>query len=348
MCRSRSGALVCAAPALAQRPRPDRPYRGLFGGNGADPNSTQALDLNVSLSGAYDDNVLASARRSAHRPALSESGNYERRHPLARLHQEGRPRDVRLHRRHARTATTRPSSQMNGTDSFASVGVSAKLSRRPRHPRHRERELPAVLFAGGHSRPAGGAGRRGAHHLGLPAGSRTRHSPSPRRPRSTTSVTARSSLSADYRVRLHDYRASAAALRQLGCGRLGYSYKLNSRTSMRLGYHYSNYDNTVSGVNQPHRSHDITFGMDYTEPLSPRAAMTLGFSVGTSLYTRVPLEGAAVGSVYVEQPVPGDRKRPRDPAVQPELVGQPRLHTVATICPGVSRARSSRTRCRPA
>ncbi len=28
---------VCAPLAHAQRPRPDRPYRGLFGGNGAEP-----------------------------------------------------------------------------------------------------------------------------------------------------------------------------------------------------------------------------------------------------------------------------------------------------------------------
>ncbi len=56
--------MVCTAAGAqtgqsGQTYRPERPYRGLFGGNAADPNSRQNLDLTVSFYGAYDDNVLA-------------------------------------------------------------------------------------------------------------------------------------------------------------------------------------------------------------------------------------------------------------------------------------------------
>ncbi len=52
-----AGALVIAAPAAAQLPRPERPYRGLFGGGVGD--TEQSLTLNVQLAGGYDDNIFA-------------------------------------------------------------------------------------------------------------------------------------------------------------------------------------------------------------------------------------------------------------------------------------------------
>ncbi len=53
-----SVSLLCgASSAHGQTPRPERPYRGLFGG-GVD-GSNQLLTANTSLGGGYDDNVLA-------------------------------------------------------------------------------------------------------------------------------------------------------------------------------------------------------------------------------------------------------------------------------------------------
>ena len=54
-----SASVLLAAPAAAQMapPRAERPYRGLFGGGVG--NAEQLLDVNMSLGGGYDDNVLA-------------------------------------------------------------------------------------------------------------------------------------------------------------------------------------------------------------------------------------------------------------------------------------------------
>jgi hypothetical protein len=58
-------AVVCVGlgtslPAAAQTPRPERPYRGLFGSGVADVGSS--LVLSVSLGGGYDTNVIAETR----------------------------------------------------------------------------------------------------------------------------------------------------------------------------------------------------------------------------------------------------------------------------------------------
>ncbi|MGQ0734872.1 MAG: hypothetical protein ACT4QD_14610 [Acidobacteriota bacterium] len=54
--------LTLAVPVLAQAPRPERPYRGLFGGRTGE--TTQSLSATVSLSGGYDNNLAADVRGS--------------------------------------------------------------------------------------------------------------------------------------------------------------------------------------------------------------------------------------------------------------------------------------------
>jgi hypothetical protein len=49
--------LVGSSPALAQAPRPERPYRGLFGSGTGD--AGQLLTATVTAGGGYDDNILA-------------------------------------------------------------------------------------------------------------------------------------------------------------------------------------------------------------------------------------------------------------------------------------------------
>ena len=121
--------VVCAAPAHAQRPRPDRPYRGLFGGNGGDPNSTQQLDLNLSLFGAYDQNILADTGQIGIDPRFQRSGNvdngtlsldYTRRAGRATVDFTG-----------GTSYRYYPSSgEMSGSSWFMSGGLSTKLSPR--------------------------------------------------------------------------------------------------------------------------------------------------------------------------------------------------------------------------
>jgi hypothetical protein len=65
------GLLVLGAvPADAQLPRPERPYRGLFGGGTG--NWEQSLVANASLGGGWDDNLVADARGGTGRPRASD------------------------------------------------------------------------------------------------------------------------------------------------------------------------------------------------------------------------------------------------------------------------------------
>lgn len=62
--------LMCVVSASAQTPRPERPYRGLFGGGIGD--TEQLLTASASFGGGYDDNLLADARGENSRPQRSD------------------------------------------------------------------------------------------------------------------------------------------------------------------------------------------------------------------------------------------------------------------------------------
>jgi hypothetical protein len=57
-----------ATPLWAQLPRPERPYRGLFGSTGT-VDAEQTLTLNASVGAGYDDNLVAEARGGTARPS---------------------------------------------------------------------------------------------------------------------------------------------------------------------------------------------------------------------------------------------------------------------------------------
>src|SRR5262245_32576705 len=54
----------CATSALAQTPRPNRPYRGLFGGGVA--NTEQLLTVSFGAAAGYDDDVLLGQSGGTH------------------------------------------------------------------------------------------------------------------------------------------------------------------------------------------------------------------------------------------------------------------------------------------
>jgi hypothetical protein len=270
---------VCAAPASAQRPRPDRPYRGLFGGNGADPNSAQQLDLNVSLSAAYDDNVLASTGQIGIDPRFQQSGNYE--NGTISLDYTRRGKRATIDFTGGGSYRYYPSSgEMNGYSSFASVGVSAKLS--PMTDVKATESASYLPFYSLGAIPGGTPGQITPILSDYPLVQDSAISVS-----SSASidhrVTQRASFSADYLAQYTKYRASDRTYDNWTAGG-GYGYKLSGRTSMRLGYHYVRSGYLIAGVSQPTEGHNLDFGMDYTKPLSPSRAMTFGFTVGTSIY----------------------------------------------------------------
>src|SRR4029453_14476174 len=72
---------LAAGTAVAQESRPERPYRGIFGGAVGSSSAEESLSLNGSLGGGYRPNVLANATDAGigtgtGRPTDSRGGGY--------------------------------------------------------------------------------------------------------------------------------------------------------------------------------------------------------------------------------------------------------------------------------
>ena len=66
--------MLAAAPAWAQTPRSERPYRGLFAGDTG--NAEQLLTLSASFGGGYDDDISANANAAPVGPNAPRSSTY--------------------------------------------------------------------------------------------------------------------------------------------------------------------------------------------------------------------------------------------------------------------------------
>jgi hypothetical protein len=294
--------VVCAAPVWAQRPRPDRPYRGLFGGNGGDPNSTQQLDLNISLFAAYDQNILADTGQIGIDPRFQKSGNVD--NGTISLDYTRRAGHATIDFTGGTSYRYYPSSgQMNGATSFVSGGLTEKLS-----PVTDFKATESVSYL-----PFYSLGAVPGLTPGTPGDIAPIITDYPLVQDSAISVSSsaslehrlspRESLSADYLAQFTRYRASDRAYDNwLAGGR--YSHKLSGRASIRFGYHYRRLAYTVSGASQPTDGHDLDFGMDYTRPLSPSRTMKYGFTVGTSIYRSLAMAHyLATASGYVDRQI---------------------------------------------
>jgi hypothetical protein len=284
--------MVCAPPAYAQRPRPDRPYRGLFGGNGASPNSAQQLDVNVSLFASYDDNLLASTSQGyVGDPRFQQSGGY------------GAGNISLDYTKRVRKATFelsggtgyryyRSMDELNGFNSFLSIGLSATLS-----PKTEVRISESLSYtpyysfspAAGIRPPAPGdiIPNNPDNPLAEEPALGAYSSLSMRR-----DLTRRSSLNGEYTFSYFDYRNRELPFRSWAAGG-GYTYRLNTRANMRAAYHYRRGVSGLYYANQSIDTQDVEVGFDYTKRLSPSRTMALGFMLGPSIYrSYVPVETA--------------------------------------------------------
>jgi hypothetical protein len=273
--------LVCPL-AFAQRPRPDRPYRGLFGGNGADPNSPQQFDVNISLFGAYDDNLLADQPQGAADPRFQVAGRYA----AGSISADYTRRAGRATFEFTGGTTYRyypEIEEMTGFNSFGSIGLVAPLSSRTEFRATASASYsPFYSFApfpGSSPTVSGDLAPISPDYplfeqpaLSLYSSASISHR-----------LTPRSSLSADYNWSSIDYQTSGLPYRNWGAGG-GYSYALTSRAAARAGYHFRK---GVSGYyygGQPVIGHDIDVGIDYSRPLSASRRTTVGFSTGSTIY----------------------------------------------------------------
>jgi hypothetical protein len=286
--------LFVCLPASAQRPRPDRPYRGLFGGNGADPRSTQQLDVSLSFAQAYDDNIVAAAGQGTGDPRFQQDGSYG----LGTMSLDYSKRAGRVTfevslgtgYRYYRSYEV-----LNGLTSFGSVGLAARLTPRTdvrlstsgtyapylSFTRSASVRLPAAgdIITNVPDNPV--TGDRSVSLSSLASINRI--------------VTPRLSFTADYGQAFTDSRSGDMSYRNWSAG-AGSSYRLGSRAAFTSSYHYHR---GMSGLYQGLQSidtQDVMLGVSYTKRLSPSRTMTFSVNAGPSIYRG-----------YV--PVPSDSER---------------------------------------
>jgi hypothetical protein len=292
--------LVVCLPAFAQRPRPDRPYRGLFGGNGANPNSSQQLDVSLSFFGSYDDNVLATTAQGVGDPRFQQSGgygsgslslDYTKKAGGASFDFSGGT-SYRYYR---------SLEELNGFNSFASIGLSAKLSAKTDLRLSESLSYtPYYSFTGVPGLRPPGPGDIVPNNPDNPLAEEPAWSAY-----SSASIvrrlSPRSSLSGDYTFSYTDYSSRDLPYRNWSAGG-EYSYRLSTRASARGLYHYRR---GVSGLyyqNQPIDTQEMQAGFSYTKRLSPSRTMTMSVTLGPSVYrTYVPASTAGAPAEKVTQ-----------------------------------------------
>jgi hypothetical protein len=272
--------LVCPL-AYAQRPRPDRLYRGLFGGNGADPNSPQQFDMNVSLFAGYDDNVLADPQ-SVLDPRFQLSGSYSA--AAISLDYTRRSRRTVFDVTGGTTYRYYPStSEMTGFNWFGSVGFTAELSSRT-DLRATESASYSPFYSFGpfpDLAPAspGSVAPISPDYPLIEQAAISYYSAALIEHR----LTPRSSLTADYSWSSVNYTQEDVVYRNLAAGGK-YGYRLTSDATARIGYHYRQGVSSLYYSGQPIIGHDIDAGIDYSRALSLSRRTTVRFSVGSSIY----------------------------------------------------------------
>jgi len=299
---------VCTAAAAqtgqaTQTYRPERPYRGLFGGNAADPNSKQSLDFSVSFYGAYDDNVLAGRGQGGGAsvdPRFQQSGEYGGSDLSLAYGRRGKRGSVDV----SGGASYRyyPSMRdLSGFNYFGSLGFSLELTSRTTL-----RGTEGVVYS-----PYYGFGSFSGLAPQVPGEIVTGSSDFAvvERPAITYHssaafdhrLTQRATFTADYRLRYTDFREEGdPPLRDWGAG-ARFTYSMTRRTRARLGYHYRRGVHGLYYQGRPIEYHDIDVGVDYDRALSFSRRTTFGFSTGTGIYR-------SFDPSLEEDPLPGSER----------------------------------------
>ena len=296
------GAVVLLTPTLAfaQAGTAERPYRGLFGGAGGS-GGKQALNLTISLAGAYDDNVLAETVGLIDSARVAQGGTYS---SLALdLDYARRGRIFQLGG--AAGASGRYYSGDRAATSvgyYATGAVSAALGRRTQvslsqvfsyEPSYLARLFPvlsAPMIDEGGVRPldygqdteqaftslvtsanvSRGIGRRGS----LSFGASFRYS----------------TFNAANTLKAYDVRGQ-------------FTQGLTRNTALRMGYGYRN--GTTGFSTAETALHDIDIGVDYSRAFSFSRRTTFGLNVGSSV-VRSPFEDQIAGTEALQYRLVGD------------------------------------------
>jgi hypothetical protein len=265
-------ALFACVPASAQAPlqptRPERPYRGVFA-SGVDA-SGQSLTASSTLSGGYDDNVLADAtRRSTFRNGQGGSlGQFSGGLNYALVGERGTANAaVGTSVRYYPSLRSDLYKTYNG-----SVGGTLQLSKKPNLSVHQSASYKPYTFlppaetgatAGVSSAPELDFVPLATQYIGYEGGADLRHP-----------LSKRLSFQSSYGYVVTD-RLSKEFWRQTGA--TSFSIGMTRDVSLRLGYRYTeaHYDTQTVATHRP----DV--GLDFLHALSLTRRTNLTFGVGT-------------------------------------------------------------------
>lgn len=290
LCRLGSRVVVLApvmvagmvATVSAQMVPAQRPYRGLFGGNEADPNRRHSLDLQATLSGGYDGNAAADAHGGVGDPRFQRSsGFYGGALALGYTYHAGEATVSAT-----ASGTLRRYTKLDElvTEAYgAGVGVTAPLSRRTSVTAHQSISWSPYFQLG--LLPPVFSPELGAvvgPNLDLVV-SRWQAWSSYSTATLSHRFTQRSTLNLHYNRTSTDFEdTELPSVRQQFAG-IAYGYGLTRNATLRLGYGYRRGDYGASQLARTPEGHTIDAGVDYSRALSFSRRTTLSFATGSTV-----------------------------------------------------------------
>ncbi len=278
--------LAAAVPALAQPPRPERPYRGLFGGGIGE--TEQLLTMNASVGAGYDDNVLAGSSGGV--GSLGNLGAGDPRQGRAGgFGQFGGSLEYSLNRTRVSFGASLASSsryyatlptKFVGTYS-GSVGSSLQVAKATRlqasQSVSRQPFLSLGLFPAA-IEPGLGDPALANLDLGIQRDDYVNYGTSVEL---SQQISRRGSVSANYGRYTSDFAGTARDLTRWSAGGR-FSLGLTRGLGVHLGYGYTTGEYPSIGGGRSVQGRNIDAGVDFNRALSFSRRTTLSFSTGSS------------------------------------------------------------------
>ena len=274
--------LATAVPALAQvqaRSRPERPYRGLFGGDTGD--AEQLLTLNFFAGVGYDDNLLLEQpTQGSNDPRQGDGGGFnsfngQLSYSLDRTR-------VDFSAAFATAARYYPDLERSFIGSHAlSLGAGLQLAKQTRFAAsHTSRYQPFLTF--GYFALVPDLSAEGIPPQQDQSIARSGYFTHLSGVDLTQEVSQRGSLSFNYRHQLSDAEADDRDFRTQTVGGR-FVHGLAKGLGVRVGYGF-NASSYQSATRDAIAAHNIDVGIDYNRALSFSRRTTLSFGTGTSAF----------------------------------------------------------------
>lgn len=271
--------LAASSPAAAQAQRPERPYRGLFGGGAGDVE--QSLIWNASTGAGYDDNVWAEEGISDD-PSQAQAGNFGS-FATGLSYSYSKPR-LSIGLSGNMNGRYRP----NSSDEFyagygAGGGLSFPLWRGAHFTANQSvgyqpyfvfdpivAPFEPVVLGGAVVQDPGFAGVVGEDYISYSTSASL-----------SQQTSKRGSLSADFDRQTSDFASAETDFVSRSAG-LGYSHNIGKGLDVNLGYGYSESSSDSVAGEDPIRVHSINAGVNFNRALSFSRRTTLSFSTGSA------------------------------------------------------------------